>query len=101
MDDRLDIEYSIIEEKYINDYAKHNIGDVVYYENDNHEMVIGIVHERTILRKPIIRNKKHDELIIIGYRIIYPKGVVLITEPHITSASQYIFREYLKRKQAD
>ena len=98
MDDRTDIEYSIIEEKYINDCARYNIGDVVYYENDEHTMTIGIIHERLLVRKPIIRNKKNDELIVIAYKIINPKGIVLITEPHITSASQYIFREYLKHK---
>lgn len=99
MDNNVDIEYSIIEEKYINDCAKYNIGDVVYYENDNHEMSIGIIHERLIVRKPIIRNKTKDKLIVIGYKIIHPKGVVLITEPFVTSASQYIFREYLNHKQ--
>lgn len=99
MDNNVDIEYSIIEEKYINDCAKYNIGDVVYYENNNHEMSIGIIHERLIVRKPIIRNKTKDKLIVIGYKIIHPKGVVLITEPFVTSASQYIFREYLNHKQ--
>ena len=95
MDNRADIEYSIIEEKFLNDTAKYNVGDVVYYENDNHIMTIGIIHERLIVRKPIIRNNKSEDLIVVGYRIIHPKGVVLVTEPHITSASQYIFREYL------
>lgn len=99
MDNNVDIEYSIIEEKYINDCAKYNVGDVVYYENDNHEMSIGIIHERLIVRKPIIRNKTKDKLIVIGYKIIHPKGVILITEPFVTSASQYIFREYLNHKQ--
>lgn len=95
MDDRADIDYSIIEEKFLNDTAKYNVGDVVYYENDEHIMSIGIVHERLIVRKPVIRNNKTEDLIVVGYRIIHPKGVVLITEPYITSASQYIFREYL------
>lgn len=99
MDNNVDIEYSIIEEKYINDCAKYNVGDVVYYENNKHEMIIGIIHERLIVRKPIIRNKNKDKLIVIGYKILHPKGVVLITEPFVTSASQYIFREYLNHKQ--
>ena len=101
MDDRTDMDYSIAEEKYLNDYAKFNIGDVVYYENFGHKMSIGIVHERTLLKKAIIRNKKQEYIMTIGYRIINPKGIVLITEPHIVSASQYIFREYLNNKKAD
>ena len=101
MDDRTDIDYSIIEEKFLNDTAKYNIGDVVYYENDEHIMSIGIVHERLIVRKPVIRNNKHNELILVGYRIVHPKGIVLVTEPFLTSASQYIFREYLNNKKAD
>ena len=101
MDDRTDIEYSIIEEKFINDTAKYNVGDVVYYENDDHTMNVGIIHERLIVRKPIIRSRRHDNLIVVGYRIIHPKGLVLITEPFLTSASRYIFREYLKNNKAD
>lgn len=101
MDDRADIDYSIIEEKFINDTAKYKVGDVVYYENDEHTMTIGIVHERLIVRKPIIRNKQPAELILVGYRIVHPKGIVLVTEPYITSASQYIFRQYLNNQKAD
>lgn len=101
MDDRTDIDYSIIEEKFLNDTAKYNVGDVVYYENDEHIMSIGIVHERLIVQKPVIRNNKHSELILVGYRIVHPKGIVLVTEPFITSASKFIFREYLRNNKAD
>lgn len=105
MDNLADIEYQIIEEKYLNDNAKFNKGDVVYYEyvyNKNNQqklgLSIGIAHERLLLRNPIVRNGKPDSIMVVGYRIINPRGIITITEPKITSASEYIFREYLKHK---
>ena len=105
MDNVADIEYQIIEEKYLNDVAKFNKGDVVYYEytytKNNQQKLglsVGIVHERLLLRTPIVRNGKHDSIMVIGYKIINPRGIVTITEPKITSASEYIFREYLKHR---
>lgn len=105
MDNKTDIEYQIIEEHYLNDTAKFNKGDVVYFEysytKDNQQrlgMSIGIVHERLILHIHIVRNGKHDSIMVIGYKIINPKGIITVTEPKVTSASEYIFREYLKNK---
>lgn len=109
MDNAADIEYQIIEEKYLNDVAKFNKGDVVYYEytytKNNQQRIglsIGIIHERLLLRTPVVRKDKQESIMVIGYKIINPKGIITITEPKITSASEYIFREYLKnRKQPD
>ena len=99
MDNNADIEYALVEEQYLNKCAKHNIGDVVYFQDDNHEMAIGIIHERTVLTMNSIRRGNPYSFKTIGYKIITPNNIVIATEAKVTSASQYIFRRYIKSHQ--
>lgn len=102
MDNNADLESVIAEEAYLEQYAKFKKGDIVYYQPFNSkEMYIGIIREPRIIHTNITRNGKKRIILTIGYRILSPKNVVTVSECRITSASEWIFREYLMNKQAD
>lgn len=94
MDDRTDIEYANIEERYLSDCAKYNFGDVVYFEN-NDAMTIGVIHARKIKLHESIRRNKTTTIRIIYYDIITPTGICKnISEVKIMSASKFIYRQF-------
>ena len=94
MDDRTDIEYANIEERYLSDCAKYNFGDVVYFDNDN-VMTIGVVHARKIKLHESIRKNKIVNIRVIHYDIITPTGIYKdISEVKIMSASKFIYRQF-------
>lgn len=97
MDDRIDIEYANIEERYLSDCAKYNFGDVVYFENDNDNgecfMTIGIIHARKI--KLHNTAKKNKYIRVIHYDILTPTGIYKdVSEVKICSASKFIYRQF-------
>lgn len=114
MDNPEELYYESLEEQYLQECSKFNTGDVVYFEHKNEQDIstcmgtitdksikvsIGIIVDKSI--KKIIKSTIHGEsrLSIICYDIITPKGMFEnISECKITSASQFIFREYLKQQ---
>lgn len=94
MDDRTDVEYSNIEERYIADCAKYRFGDVVYFDNDD-TMTIGVIHARKIKLHESIRRNKITTIRVIHYDIITPTGICKdISEVKIMSASKFIYRQF-------
>lgn len=106
MDNPEEVAYRVLEHVYIIDNAKFKQGSVVYFEyvfKDNNQQKlktsVGIVTEVS-LRKRIVNKENysyttHD----IVYNIVSPKGTFTsISECKICSASEYIFREYLKNQ---
>lgn len=95
MDDKTDINYSVIEERYISDCAKYNFGDIVYFENNDNTMTIGVIHARKIKLHESIRKNKVVNIRIIHYDIITPTGIYKdISEVKIMSASKFIYRQF-------
>lgn len=100
MDNPEEIYYNSLEEQYVNECAKFNVGDVVYFEhkvNDKTVMVVGIVLDRgakTFVRCGL---EKETRFTAIVYDIITPnERCESISECKICSASEFIFKEYLK-----
>lgn len=104
MDDNYDVTYDALLEKYLADTAKFNKGDVVYFEysytKDNQQKLatsVGIITRRYLVKVERIRNKKPYAFYSVRYDIAYPYGTAKdISHGHICSASEYIFREYMK-----
>ena len=103
MDNPEELVYQLIEENYLKDVARFNKGDIVYYKPyvNSTEMSIGIVHEVKLMRSPVIRNGKEDSIMVIRYDILNPKGIINIPENRMCSASEWIFREFLKHSSAN
>ena len=106
MDNHEEVAYQVLETKYIIDNAKFKQGSVVYFEyvvKDNNQQrlktSIGIVTE-VCLRKRTVDKENYSYITHdIVYNIVSPKGTFEnITECKITSASEFIFREYLKNQ---
>ena len=106
MDNPEEVAYQVLETKYVMDNAKFKQGSVVYFEyvvKDNNQQrlktSIGIVTEIS-LRKRIVNKENYSYITHdIVYNIISPKGTFTsISECKICSASEYIFREYLKNQ---
>ena len=99
MDNPEEIYYNNLEEQYVNECAKFNFGDVVYFEhkvNDKNVMAIGIVLDRGV--KTFVRCglEKEARFTAIVYDIITPNEKCEgISECKITSASEYIYREFI------
>ena len=94
MDDRTDIDYANIEERYLSDCAKYNFGDVVYFDNDN-TMTIGVIHARKIKLHESIRKNKVVNIRVIHYDIITPTDIYKdVSEVKIMSASKFIYRQF-------
>lgn len=94
MDDRTDIDYTNIEERYLSDCAKYSFGDVVYFDNDN-TMTIGVIHARKIKLHESIRKNKVVNIRVIHYDIITPTGIYKdVSEVKIMSASKFIYRQF-------
>lgn len=99
MDNPEEIYYNNLEEQYVNECAKFNIGDIVCFEhkvNDKTVMAIGIVLDRgakTFVRCGL---EKETRFTAIVYDIITPnERCKSISECKITSASEYIYREFI------
>lgn len=99
MDNAEEVYYNSLEEQYINECAKFNIGDVVYFEhktNDKNIMAVGIVFNRGV--KTFVRCglEKETKFTAIVYDIITPNEMYdSISECKMTSASEYIYREFI------
>lgn len=102
MDNREEVAYQVLETKYVIDNAKFKQGSVVYFEHTVGQRVktsVGIVTEVLLRKRTVSRRKKSYITYDIAYNIVSPKGTFEnITECKITSASEFIFREYLKNK---
>ena len=104
MDNPEEVYYESLEEQYLQECSKFNTGNVVYFEHKSEQdksikTSVGIIVDKSI--KKIIKSTIHGEsrLSIICYDIITPKGMFEnISECKITSASKFIFREYLKQQ---
>ena len=106
MDNPEEIAYRVLEHVYIINNAKFKQGSVVYFEyvfKDNNQQKlktsVGIVTEISLRKRTVDKENysyiTHD----IVYNIVSPKGTFEnITECKITSASEFIFREYLKNQ---
>ena len=99
MDNPEEIYYNNLEEQYINECAKFNIGDVVYFEhkvNDKTIMAVGIVLDRGVKTFVRCSLEKETRFTAIVYDIITPnEKCECISECKITSASEYIYREFI------
>lgn len=99
MDNPEEVYYNSLEEQYLAENAKFKDSDVVYFEHnidDKCRMVIGVITKCGI--KTYIRNTSKGETRFIGivYDIITPIGLVeSVAECKITSASEFIYREYI------
>lgn len=99
MDNPEEVYYNSLEEQYLNESAKFKIGDIVYFEHiveDKHRMCIGVVTQRGI--KHYIRNTPVGEYRFTGvvYDIITPIELCQeISECKMTSASEYIHKEFI------
>lgn len=114
MDNPEELYYQSLEEQYLQECSKFNIGDVVYFEHNNEQDIttcmgtitdksiktsVGIIVDKSI--KKIIKSTNNGEtcLNVICYNILTSKSMFEnISECKICSASQFIFREYLKNK---
>lgn len=102
MDNPEEIYYNNLEEQYVNECAKFNIGDIVYFEhkvNDKTVMAVGIVIDRGA--KTFVRCGLEKETRFTGivYDIITPTELCeSISECKICSASEYIHREFIYNK---
>lgn len=114
MDNPEEVYYQSLEDQYLQECAKFSEGDVVYFEHKNEQDIttcmgtvtdksiktsVGIVVDRSIKKISRPDSKNNDYLSIICYDILTPKGLFeSISECKITSASKFIFREYLKKQ---
>ena len=99
MDNPEEVYYNSLEEQYINECAKFDIGDVVYFEhkvNDKIIMAVGIVLYRgakTFVRCGLEQETRFTAIV---YDIITPnERCECISECKIMSASKYIYREFI------
>ena len=99
MDNPEEVYYNDLEEQYLAENAKFKAGDVVYFEHkvdDKHRMCVGIITKYGI--KNYIRHTSRGESRFTGivYDIITPIELVeSVAECKITSASDFIYREYI------
>lgn len=99
MDNPEEVYYNDLEEQYLNECSKFNIGDAVYFEqliNNKYQMCIGIVVTRGV--KTYIRNTSLGEYKFTGivYDIITPTELCrFVSECNIVSASEYIHRQFI------
>ena len=104
MDNPEDVAYQVLETKYVMDNAKFKQGAVVYFEHTAGQRVktsVGIVTEILLRKRNVERINKSYVTHDITYNIISPKGTFEnISECKMTSASEFIFREYLKNKKS-
>lgn len=102
MDNPEEVAYQVLETKYVIDNAKFKQGSVVYFEHTIGQRVktsVGIVTEVLLRKRTVSRRKKSYITHDIVYNIVSPKGTFTsISECKICSASEYIFREYLKNQ---
>ena len=114
MDNPEELYYQSLEDQYLQECAKFSEGDVVYFEHKNEQDIttcmgtvtdksiktsVGIIVDKAV--KKIVKSTTNGEtrLSIICYDIVTPKGLFeSISECKITSASKFIFREYLKKQ---
>lgn len=99
MDNPEEVYYNDLEEQYLAENAKFKAGDVVYFEHkvdDKHRMCLGVITKYGI--KNYIRHTSKGEYKFTGivYDIVTPTELCeSISECNITSASEFIYREYI------
>ena len=102
MDNPEEVYYNDLEEQYLNECAKFKVGDIVYFEytvENKHRMCVGVITKYGI--KTYIRNTTNGECKFTGivYDIITPTELCeSISECKMTSASEYIHREFIYNK---
>lgn len=104
MDNVLELYYDSLEEQYLRECAKFNVGDVVYFEYKETEGIsadtsVGVIIDRGT--KKIFKSTANKEsvLVVICYDIITPhRTFKSISECKICSASEFIYHEYLKNQ---
>ena len=102
MDNPEEVYYNDLEEQYLKECAKFKVGDIVYFEHmvgDKHRMCVGVITKYGI--KTYIRNTSSGEYKFTGivYDIITPTELCeSISECNLTSASEYIHREFIYNK---
>ena len=106
MDNPEEVAYQVLETKYVMDNAKFKQGSVVYFEyvakETNQQKLktsVGIVTEVCLRKRTVNKENYSYTAHDIVYNIVSPKGTFTsISECKICSASEYIFREYLKNQ---
>lgn len=102
MDNPEEVYYNDLEEQYLKKCAKFKVGDVVYFEHmvgDKYRMCVGVITKYGI--KNYIRNTSNGEYKFTGivYDIVTPTELCeSISECQMTSASEYIHREFIYNK---
>ena len=103
MDNPEELYYQSLEEQYVQECAKFNIKDVVYFEHKDDDLPaktsVGVIIDRGI--KKIFKSTfdKESVLSVICYDIITPhKTFRNISECKICSASEFIYHEYLRNQ---
>lgn len=102
MDNPEELHYQELEQQYLDEYAEFKKGDSVYFEYTDDSkglaiMEIGIILSKNLVYKTRTTRTGQHAYTIIVYDIVTPTNVHKgVSECHITSASKYIFREYLK-----
>ena len=105
MDTPQELYYDSVEEQYLQECAKFKKGDVVYFEytdekdenNPNHTSVsIGVITKASVKKQLRNFSKKEYVSTIICYDIVSPINLYEdVSECKITSASEFIYREYI------
>lgn len=99
MDNPEEVYYNDLEEQYLNECSKFNNGDVVCFEhkvNDKNVISIGIVLNRGVKTFVKSSTEKDSKFTAIVYDIITPTELCKsVSECKITSASKYIYSQYI------
>ena len=106
MDNPEEIAYQVLIDKYLADNAKFKQGSVVYFEHMVHKnnqqhikLSVGIVTEISLRKRLVERGEHSYETHDIVYDIVSPKGLFKsVGECKVISASEFIYREYLKQQ---
>lgn len=104
MDNPEELYYESLEEQYVRECGKFNVGDVVYFEYKETEGIsadtsVGVIIDRGIKKIFKSTNNKESVLVVICYDIITPhKTFKSISECKICSASEFIYHEYLRNQ---
>lgn len=101
MDTPEELYYQELEEQYLNDNARFKVNDSVIFEDTNHKLNIGIVKGIIVTNKLVERNGKGYNLTVIMYRVLTVKGLVYFSDAELTSASEWILREYWNSEKAN
>ena len=103
MDNNLELYYESLEEQYVQECAKFNVGDVVYFEHKDDDLPaktsVGVIIDRGTKKIFKSTSNKENVLVVICYDIITPHRTFKnISECKICSASEFIYHEYLRNQ---